>query len=136
MAGVFASEVTFFSVGTNDLTQYVMAGDRLNPAMTDLLQPLQPAVVHAIAALVDAARPAGRHVGVCGEMAADPRMALLLVGLGVSDLSMNPVSIPAVKATLATYSADEARARAARALAAVTLAQVQAAVAEIRVEEP
>ncbi|HEX9037364.1 MAG TPA: phosphoenolpyruvate--protein phosphotransferase [Ktedonobacterales bacterium] len=136
MAPAFATEVAFFSAGTNDLTQYVMAGDRLNPAMTDLLQPLQPAVVHALAALVSAARPAGRHVGVCGEMAADPRMALLLVGLGVSDLSMNPVSIPAVKATLAAYSTDEAQALAARALAAVTLAAVQAAVAEIRVEEP
>jgi phosphoenolpyruvate-protein kinase (PTS system EI component) len=82
MAEAFTAEVAFFSLGTNDLTQYVMAGDRLNPAMTDLLQPLQPAVIHAIATLVSAARLAQRHVAVCGEMAADPRIALLLVGLG------------------------------------------------------
>jgi phosphoenolpyruvate-protein phosphotransferase len=136
MAEAFAAEVAFFSLGTNDLTQYVMASDRLNPAMGDLLQPLQPAVVHAIATLVSAARLAQRHVAVCGETAADPRIALLLVGLGVNDLSMNPVSIPAVKATLAVHSMDEAQALAERALAARALAEVQAVVAEIHVEEP
>jgi phosphoenolpyruvate-protein phosphotransferase len=136
MAGAFAVEVDFFSVGTNDLTQYVMAGDRLNPALVALIQPLQPAVVRAIAALVSAAAPARRHVSVCGEMAADPRMALLLIGLGVNDLSMNPASIPAVKATLAAYTAVEARALAVRALEAITLADVEEIIATIRVEEP
>lgn len=136
MAGAFAAEVEFFSIGTNDLTQYVMACDRLNAGVASLLHPLQPAVLRAIATLVSAARPAKRHVGVCGEMASDPRMALLLVGLGVDDLSMNPASIPAVKATLAAYSLDEARAIAEQALDAITLAEVETVVTAIRVEEP
>jgi phosphoenolpyruvate-protein phosphotransferase len=136
MASAFAAEIAFFSVGSNDLTQYVMAGDRLNAAIAALVQPLQPAVLHAISLLTIAATRAGKHVGVCGEMAGDPRLALLLIGLGVNDLSMNPTSIPAVKATLATYSADEARAFGLEALDALTLADVEAVVARIRVTEP
>lgn len=124
-AEALAREAAFFSIGTNDLTQYVMAADRLNPALAGLNVPTQPAVLRAIARIAEAARRAGRSVGVCGEMAGDPRMAALLVGLGVDELSMNPASIPAVKETLAAHSYEELRSVAEQALLATTLAGVQ-----------
>lgn len=122
-----AREAAFFSIGTNDLTQYVMAADRLNPALAGLNSPTQPAVLRAIARIIEAARRAGRHVGVCGEMAGDPRMASLLVGLGVDELSMNPASIPAVKEALAGRTYEELRSVAEQTLLATTLAEVQQA---------
>jgi multiphosphoryl transfer protein len=126
-----AAEAAFFSIGTNDLTQYVMAADRLNPRLADLCQPVQPAVLRAIAAIASTGRAAGRPVGVCGEMASDPSLALLLVGLGVDELSMNPASIPSVKATLAAHSLAEAQEFARQALQATTLAEVQQVIARI-----
>jgi phosphoenolpyruvate-protein phosphotransferase len=120
-----ATEVAFFSIGTNDLTQYVMATDRLNPRLANLCHPIQPAVLRAIATVAAAGRHAGRTVGVCGEMASDPRLALLLVGLGVDELSMNPASIPASKAMLAADSLGETQEFAQRALQATTLAEAQ-----------
>ena len=126
-----AAEAAFFSIGTNDLTQYVMATDRLNPRLADLCQPIQPAVLRAIATVAAAGRAAGRPVGVCGEMASDPSLALLLVGLGVDELSMNPAGIPDVKATLAAHSLAEAQEFARRALQATTLAEVQHVISQI-----
>ncbi|MGZ3663108.1 MAG: phosphoenolpyruvate--protein phosphotransferase [Ktedonobacterales bacterium] len=124
-AEALAGEAEFFSIGTNDLTQYVMAADRLNPALAGLNSPIQPAVLRALARITEAARRAGRDVGVCGEMAGDPRMAALLVGLGVDELSMNPASIPAVKEVLAGHTYEELRSVAEQALLATTLAGVQ-----------
>lgn len=124
-----AHEAAFFSIGTNDLTQYVMAADRLNPHLAELCQPLQPAVLRALAAIAGQAARLGRHAGVCGEMAGDPQQALLLVGLGIGELSMEPASIPAVKEALAAYTLDELRSVAARAVAATTLAEVRQLVA-------
>lgn len=120
-----AREVAFFSIGTNDLTQYVMAADRLNPVLAALNVSTQPAVLRAIARVTEAARRAGRHVGVCGEMAGDPRLASLLVGLGVDELSMAPTSIPAVKEALAAHTHEELRSVAEQALLATTLTGVQ-----------
>jgi phosphocarrier protein FPr len=120
-----AREVSFVSIGTNDLTQYVMAADRQNPALATLCRPTQPPVLHAIAAVVEGAHAAGIHVGVCGEMAADPRLALLLVGIGVDELSMAPRSIAGVKKALAARSMPELRALAADALSASTMAEVE-----------
>lgn len=134
-AAVFAIEAlardaAFFSVGTNDLTQYIMAADRLNPQLAALCQPTQPAVLRAIATIVSAAQRIGRPVGVCGEMAGDPQLALLLVGMGVHELSMTPQRIPAVKEALAAYTADGLRALAMRALQATTVAEVQQMLAD------
>lgn len=120
-----ATEAAFFSIGTNDLTQYIMATDRLNPRLANLCQPLQPAVLRAIAAVAAAGRAAGRTLSVCGEMASDPKLAVLLVGMGIDELSMNPNSIPDVKAALAEYSLSEAQDLAHRALQATTLVEVQ-----------
>jgi phosphoenolpyruvate-protein phosphotransferase len=120
-----AREASFVSIGTNDLTQYVMAADRQSPALAALCRPTQPPVLHAIAAVVEGAHAAGIHVGVCGEMAADPRLALLLVGLGVDELSMTPGSIPGVKQALAAHSIPSLRALAADVLSANTMAEVE-----------
>jgi len=97
----------------------------LSPALTRLCQPIQPPVLRAIAATVAGAHRAGRHAGVCGEMAGDPRLAPLLVGLGVDELSMTPASIPAVKQALAAHTLTELRALAEHALRATTLNEVE-----------
>ena len=96
-AGQFAEEVDFFSIGTNDLTQYTMAAERGNPRVAALSDPFHPAVLELIQRVVNAAHAKGKWVGVCGEMAGDPRAVPLLVGLGVDELSMSAPSIPKVK---------------------------------------
>ena len=95
LAREFAAEVDFFSIGTNDLTQYTLAAERGNARLAALADPLQPAVLRLIRAVVDAGRTRGKWVGICGELAADPLAIPLLVGLGVDELSMNAVAIPA-----------------------------------------
>lgn len=129
MASALAREVEFFSLGTNDLTQYVMAGDRLNANVAALYHPLQPAVLQLIARTARAGQIAGRPVAVCGEMAATPAYAALLAGLGVTELSMNAPAIPAVKAQLAAARYAQLRAWADHILTLPTLEDVQAFVA-------
>jgi phosphotransferase system enzyme I (PtsI) len=115
---VFA-EVDFVSLGTNDLAQYVFAADRQVGAVAALNDPWQPALLRLIALVTEAARAAGKPAGVCGEAAADPLLACVLAGLGVSSLSMNAPAITRVGATLgeATIDACEIAARAALAAA-------------------
>jgi phosphotransferase system enzyme I (PtsI) len=108
-ADLLAPEVEFFSVGTNDLIQYLLAVDRADPRVSALYQPLHPAVLRIVHQLVQAAAVQGVPVSVCGEMAADPLPALLLFGLGVRELSMTPAAIPRVKAALREVRADRAR---------------------------
>ena len=97
LAREFAAEVDFFSIGTNDLTQYTLAAERGNARLAALADPLQPAVLRLIREVVDAGRAQGKWVGICGELAADPLAIPLLVGLGVDELSMNAVAIPRAK---------------------------------------
>ena len=111
-----ATLADFFSIGTNDLTQYTMAAERGNELVGDLLTGPQPAVLRLVHETVAGAEAHGRWVGVCGELAGDPAVALLLVGLGVRELSMAPPLIPEVKAALRSVSLEEARERASRAL--------------------
>ncbi|MET0152186.1 MAG: phosphoenolpyruvate--protein phosphotransferase [Candidatus Binatia bacterium] len=92
-----AREVDFLSLGTNDLIQYLLAVDRNNRKVAPLYEPLHPAVLRAIAATVRAAKKAGRPLGICGEMAADPVCALILIGLGIEQLSMGSFYIPSIK---------------------------------------
>ncbi len=100
LAAQLAPQVDFFSIGTNDLAQYIMAADRNNPQVAGLAQAFQPALLRAIEQVIQAAHQVGIPVGVCGELASDPQAALLLVGLGIDSLSMAPRAIPRVKATL------------------------------------
>ena len=128
MADALAEAADFFSIGTNDLVQYTLAADRTNPELADLASALQPAVLRLIDGVVRAARRRDRHVAVCGEAAADPRMIPLLVGLGVQDLSVSPGAIAATRAAVAGLDPEACRALAARALTAGTLADVVALV--------
>jgi len=118
-AGHVLAEVDFGSLGTNDLAQYTMAADRMQGALSDLLDPWQPAVLDVIAAACEGADRVERPMGVCGESAGDPLLALVLVGLGVSSLSMAPSKVPVVRYALSVHSLAECRelalvARAAR----------------------
>ena len=116
-ADAFAREVDFFSVGTNDLTQYTMAAERGNEALASLLAGPQTPVLRLIKSAVEAAEVHGRWVGVCGELAGDPEAAVVLAGLGVRELSMAASRIPEVKDALRAVSLGEARDAAAQALA-------------------
>ncbi len=108
-----APEVDFFSIGTNDLIQYTLAVDRSNEKVNDLYDPFHPAVLRLIRMVVDAAQREGIDVNVCGEMAANPATALLLVGMGVESLSMGAVDVPKIKYFLRHIRLSEARAIAA-----------------------
>ncbi len=102
-------EVDFFSIGTNDLVQYLLAADRNNPKVAHLYEPLHPAVLSAIAEVVNVARGAGKEVCLCGEMASDPLATLLLVGMGLDQLSLSPLFIPVVRKLVQESSYQTAR---------------------------
>ena len=124
MADRFAPRVDFFSIGTNDLAQYVMAAERGNERVSDLGDYRQPAVLHAIDATVSAADGHDCWVGMCGEMAGDPALTELLVGLGIDELSMSPVTVPQVKDAVTKTDTDEAESLAEHVLRADTKADV------------
>jgi phosphotransferase system enzyme I (PtsP) len=106
--GAMAKRVDFFSIGTNDLTQYLLAVDRNNSRVASLYQSLHPAVLRAIRQVVDEAHLLGKPVSVCGEMAGDPVAALALLGLGVNSLSMSVSNLPRVKWVIRSFTRDEA----------------------------
>ena len=116
IADILAREVDFFSIGTNDLIQYSMAIDRGNPSVSYLYRPLHPAMLRLIKGVIDAARATGRQVSLCGEMAADPLCAALLLGMGITEMSMKPSAIPAVKHLLRSLSLAEAKRMAREAM--------------------
>jgi phosphocarrier protein FPr len=126
MADAFAREVDFFSVGTNDLTQYTLAMDRGHPKLAPFVDALHPAVLRLIAQTTQAAEKNGRMVGVCGGLASDLQAVPVLVGLGVTELSVSVPQIPAVKARIRELSFAECRALAEKALDAATAAEVRA----------
>jgi phosphoenolpyruvate-protein kinase (PTS system EI component) len=115
-AARFAEEVDFFSVGTNDLTQYTLAAERGNPQVARLADAFQPAVLQLIQMVVEAAHARGKWVGVCGELASDPLAVPLLVGLGIDELSMNPPAIPRAKQIIRELDYASARALATAAV--------------------
>jgi phosphotransferase system enzyme I (PtsP) len=111
-----SKRVDFFSIGTNDLTQYLLAVDRNNPRVQGVHDNLHPAVIRVVHDIVQRAHDQNKPVGVCGEMAGDPATALLLLGLGVDSLSMTPSSLPRVKWTIRSFSMRQARTLADKAL--------------------
>nr|WP_191323780.1 phosphoenolpyruvate--protein phosphotransferase [Novosphingobium pokkalii] len=125
-AAALAEHADFFSIGTNDLTQYTLAIDRQNPDLAAEADSLHPAVLRLIALTVEGAKTHDRWVGVCGGLAGDPFGAALLTGLGVTELSMTPRDIPAVKARLRGASLADLQDLARRALAQPGAAEVRA----------
>ncbi|HEY6008272.1 MAG TPA: phosphoenolpyruvate--protein phosphotransferase [Geobacteraceae bacterium] len=115
-AEILIREVDFFSIGTNDLIQYTLAADRNNPKVKKYYDPYHPAVLHSISRVAQAARQAGKGVSVCGEMAAEPVNALLLLGMGIVDFSLSAPYIPVVKEAIRMASLRDAESLAATAL--------------------
>lgn len=124
------AECDFASIGTNDLGQYTFAADRMAGELAELLDPWQPALLDLVAATASAGSATGKPVGVCGEAASDPLLALVLVGLGVSSLSMAPPSVPAVRVALAAHTLAECRQLADLAVSAPDAAAGRQRVAE------
>jgi phosphotransferase system enzyme I (PtsI) len=126
MADQLAREVDFFSIGTNDLIQYTLAVDRMNEKVAHLYEPTHPAILRLIKATVDAARKQNIWVGVCGEMAGDPILTPLLLGLGVDELSATPPLVAPVKFLIRRLKMNEARALAEFALNCESSAEILA----------
>jgi len=109
VADLLAHEADFFSIGTNDLIQYTLAIDRSNESVSYLYRPMHPAILRSVKFTVDSARGAGIPVAMCGEMASDPLVVPLLLGMGLNELSMDAIYIPSVKAAIRALSVVEAR---------------------------
>jgi phosphotransferase system enzyme I (PtsI) len=124
MADQFAQEVNFFSIGTNDLIQYTLAADRTNEAMASLYSPGDPAVLRLIEQVVKAAQKHGIEVNVCGEMSGEPIYTLLLLGLGLRQLSVTPHSIPEIKKIIRSVTLQEAQQVAQEAMCLETARDV------------
>ena len=122
----FARRVSFLSVGSNDLTQYLLAVDRNNARVADLYHALHPAVLQALQAVADDGRAEGRPVSICGELAGDPAAAILLLAMGYDILSMNATNLPKVKSVLRAISLQQAQELLARAMKAERSTTVRA----------
>ncbi len=129
-ADFLAEECDFFSIGTNDLIQYTMAVDRVNEYVSYLYEPLHPALLRLLGDVAKAARGTGIPVTVCGEMAGEPMIAPVLIGLGIRELSMSAVSVPEVKALIRATKTAEAEALVQRISKLATAAEVRAMVAD------
>jgi phosphoenolpyruvate-protein kinase (PTS system EI component) len=116
LADQLALEADFFSVGTNDLTQYALCMDRTNPALAARVDGLHPAVLRLLAQAVQGAARHGKWLGVCGAMASDPIAVPLLIGLGATELSVSPAVIPEIKAVVRRVSLSECQSVAQAAL--------------------
>ncbi len=131
MAEQLAAETHFLSIGTNDLTQYVMAVDRGNDAVASLFQPFHPAVVRMLRSIVEAAHRKNNWVGVCGEMAGDPLATVFLVGIGVDELSVIPPVLPEIKKIIRSIKLKDARRVADKVCALHTEAEIRAFLSSI-----
>ncbi|MBS6646423.1 MAG: phosphoenolpyruvate--protein phosphotransferase, partial [Clostridiaceae bacterium] len=125
MADVFAKEVDFFSIGTNDLTQYTMSVDRGNDKVSYLYSTFNPAVLRSIKHVISCAREAGIMVGMCGEAAGDPMMIPLLLAFGLNEFSMSASSVLRARKMICNYSMEELKAVADKAMSFVTAKEVE-----------
>jgi phosphotransferase system enzyme I (PtsI) len=130
LADRFAPEAEFMSIGTNDLVQYTLAVDRSSTALADLASPFDPAILRLIQGVIAAGAAHQRPVAVCGTMASDWLAVILLVGMGLRELSLEASSISEVRAALERITVDEARAVADLALSSHTAADVKALLEE------
>ena len=124
-AKFLAKEVDFFSIGTNDLTQYTLAVDRGNELISHLYNPMSPSVLGLIKQVIDASHAEGKWTGMCGELAGDERATLLLLGMGLDEFSMSAISVPHIKKLVRSVSYQEAKALADEALQKPTTAEIE-----------
>jgi phosphotransferase system enzyme I (PtsI) len=124
-ADLLAREVDFFTIGTNDLIQYCLAVDRADERVSRLYEPLHPAILRIILMVRRAARRRGIPVSLCGEMASDPALLTLLVGLGLNEFSMTPGAIPVAKQVLHELRSDDLRVLARRILRLATIEDIE-----------
>jgi len=117
---VLAKEVDFLCVGTNDLIQYLMAVDRGNPHVAYLFQPLHPSVLQCLSRIADVSRQLNKPVRICGEISSNPFFSVLLLGMGFTQLSMNPLSIPTIRRVLHEVSVEDCRHIANQAMTFIT----------------
>lgn len=123
-----AKEVDFFSIGTNDLTQYTLAVDRGNELISHLYNPMSPAVLNLIKQVIDASHAEGKWTGMCGELAGDERATLLLLGMGLDEFSMSPIAIPRIKKLIRNTHYEDAKTLAELALTQPTATELMALV--------
>jgi phosphotransferase system enzyme I (PtsP) len=133
-ADILIKEVDYFSIGTNDLIQYTLAADRNNPKVKKYYDSYHPAVLHSIKQVADVANRAGKQVSICGEMAADPVAAVLLLGMGISDLSLSAPSIPVVKQVIRQISRAQAEEIAEKALGMESCVEIRGYLEGVRKE--
>ena len=134
-ARFLAQEVDFFSIGTNDLTQYTLAVDRGNELISHLYNPLSPAVLTLIQQVIDAAHAQGKWTGMCGELASDERACLLLLGMGLDEFSMSASAIPRIKKLIRNVNYADAKLLAKRALQQPTSAQIEQLISDFLAEQ-
>ena len=125
MADVLAQEVDFFSIGTNDLTQYTLAMDRMHPALASRQDGLHPAVLRLIAKAIEGAHKHGKWAGICGELGSDPYAVPILIGLGIDELSISVPSVPLIKAQIRGLKASDLQTLAQQALECSTALEVR-----------
>jgi phosphotransferase system enzyme I (PtsI) len=130
IADMLATEADFFAIGTNDLIQYSLAIDRSNENVSYLYEPLHPALLRLIKTVIDAGKRAGIPVSMCGEMAADPIYAIVLIGLGLEIFSMNPSNIPVIKNVIRSVRYRDCRRIAEVALQKKTAQEIEEFVIE------
>jgi phosphotransferase system enzyme I (PtsI) len=124
-ADILAKECDFFSIGTNDLIQYTLAVHRVNEEIAHLYEPLNPAILRLIKHVIDIAHENGIWVGMCGEMASDPLVVPLLLGMGIDELSMSPIAIPEVKKIIRSFTIEESKKIMMRAMSFSTAHEIE-----------
>ena len=134
-AKFLAKEVDFFSIGTNDLTQYTLAVDRGNELISHLYNPMSPSVLGLIKQVIDASHAEGKWTGMCGELAGDERATLLLLGMGLDEFSMSAISVPRIKKLIRHVNYQEVKALADEALQKPTSAEIEQLIQAILAEK-
>lgn len=134
-AKFLAKEVDFFSIGTNDLTQYTLAVDRGNEMISHLYNPMSPAVLNLIKQVIDASHAEGKWTGMCGELAGDERATLLLLGMGLDEFSMSSMSVPLIKKLIRNVNYRDAKQLAESALQVATVAEIEQLIADFLAEK-
>ena len=134
-AKFLAKEVDFFSIGTNDLTQYTLAVDRGNELISHLYNPMSPSVLSLIKQVIDASHAEGKWTGMCGELAGDERATVLLLGMGLDEFSMSAISVPRIKKLIRNVNYQDAKHLAEKALQQPTAAEIERLVADFLAEK-